>query len=56
MTTTHAVDGFQVVRYFNPVVANVVFGTSIIVDFIASLSDTFGGRSKTYQEYMDRMY
>lgn len=34
----------------------MVLGTNIISDLVASFSDTFGGRSKTYQEYMDRMY
>lgn len=56
LTTTHSVEGYAIVHYYYPIAANVVVGTNIISDVVASFSDTFGGRSKTYQEYMDRMY
>ena len=56
LTTTHSVEGYRILHYFHPIAANVVLGTNIISDLVASFSDTFGGRSRTYQEYMDRMY
>lgn len=56
LTTTDSVDGYTIVRYFPPVVANLVAGTGALGDLVASFSDVFGGRSETYQRYFTDMY
>lgn len=55
-TTTHTVDGYRIVQYFPPVVANVVAGTGALNDLVASISDVFGGSSQTYQSALAGMY
>lgn len=56
VTTTNSVEGYRIVRYFPPVVANIVAGTGMFSDMFAGLSDVFGGRSATYQRVLRDMY
>lgn len=50
------VDGYRIVRYFPPVVSNLVAGTGFLNDIVAGFSDFFGGQSATYQSYLRDMY
>ena len=56
ITTTSLVDGYRVVRYFSPVAVSLVGGTNAIADFVAGLTDTFGGRSSTYQATLAELH
>lgn len=49
ITTTSLVDGYRVVRYLRPVTVSLVGGTNALADIVAGFTDTFGGRSSTYQ-------
>ena len=56
VTTTNSVDGHRIVRYFPPIVTNLVTGTGTFSDTAASFSDFFGGRSESYQRQLTEMY
>lgn len=56
ITTTNGVEYGEIVRYIDVVNVNIVIGTNIISDIIASFSDFFGGNSNTYQNKMNDMY
>lgn len=56
ITTTSLVDGYRIVQYFPPVAVNLVVGTGLFSDMVASLTDVFGGRSATYQAHLAEMY
>lgn len=56
ITTTNSVDGFRIVNYFAPVVASVVAGTGLFGDVAARFTDVLGGRSETYQNYLESMH
>lgn len=48
--TTNSIDGRVVLVYRGIVAAEVVFGANFIRDFAASVTDTAGGRSTTYEK------
>lgn len=50
ITTTPSVEGKRIVNYFGIVFGEVITGVNVIKDFVAGLSDFFGGRSATYEE------
>src|SRR4051794_2790016 len=54
--TTSSVDGLKIKRYLKPVSAHIVAGTNLFNDFVASVSDVFGGRSQTYQKQLTSLY
>ena len=54
--TTSSVEGLKIKKYLKPVSAHVVAGTNLFSDFFASFSDTFGGRSGTYQKQLSSLY
>lgn len=56
VTTTASIDGVSVKQYIKPISAHVVAGTGFFSDFAASLSDVFGGRSRTYQRQLSSIY
>lgn len=56
VTTTNTVEGYRIVRYLSPIASNIVAGTGLFSDFVASFSDVFGGRSETYQRQLSDMY
>lgn len=56
ITTTHAVEGYRIVAYMPPVVANVVIGTDILTDIAASFTDMLGGKSRTYEAHLKDIY
>lgn len=56
ITTTNAVDGYRVVQYLTPVTVSLVEGTDFFSDFVAGFTDTFGGRSGTYQAALAQLH
>ena len=56
ITTTNNVENYVVDNYLGVVTANLVIGTNVFSDFVASLSDFFGGMSGTYRKQMDTLY
>lgn len=56
VTSTNEVAGYRVSDYLGLVNANIVIGTNVISDFIAGLSDFFGGESGTYKSKLDGIY
>ena len=53
ITTTSNVEGAHIDEYLQLVSANVVIGTNIFSDWFASVTDVFGGKSRTYQRKLD---
>lgn len=56
ITTTNSIEGATVEKYLGVVTSNLVIGTNLFSDFIASVSDFFGGMSGTYRRQMDALY
>lgn len=56
ISTTHSCEGRQIIDYLGVVTAHVVAGTGIFSDIVASFSDIFGGRSKSYQNQISSIY
>src|SRR5690606_15444565 len=50
VTTTGSVDGRQIASYLGIVGGEAVMGSNFVRDFFASVRDTLGGRSGSYQE------
>lgn len=50
VTTTPSVEGAQIVEYRGVVFGEVIAGVNFAKDFVAGLSNFFGGRSTTYEE------
>ncbi len=50
ITTTNSVEGREIASYQGIVFGEVITGVNFVKDFAASLSDIFGGRSRTYEE------
>jgi len=49
VTTTPGVEGKRIVEYKGIVFGEVISGVDFLKDFAASLSDFFGGRSRSYE-------
>lgn len=56
LTTTTSIPNYEVIESKGLVFANVVLGTNFFSDFAASITDTFGGTSDTYQSKLDKIY
>jgi len=56
VTTASTLDGWRIDAYLGVVSAHVVAGTGLFSDFLAALSDLFGGRSGTYQRQLAAIY
>ena len=50
VTTTPSVEGRRITEYKGVVVSAVIAGVNFVKDFVAGLSNFFGGRSGTYEE------
>ena len=50
LTTTHNVEGKQIVEYHNLVTGEAIVGANIFRDFFAGIQDIVGGRSATYEK------
>jgi len=49
VTTTGGLDGYRIAKAIDVVSAECVFGMNFFKDFLAGMSDIFGGRSETTQ-------
>lgn len=56
ITTTNCIEDAKITKYLGIITSNVVIGTDIISEFIASFSDFFGGKSGTYRRQLQRLY
>ena len=52
ITTTYQVDGQPIRQYLGVISAESIIGANFLKDFLASLTDFFGGRSNTYEEVL----
>ena len=50
ITTTPSIEGKKIVEYKGIVFGEVIAGVDFVKDFVAGLSNVFGGRSGTYEE------
>lgn len=50
ITTTPSVEGKRITEYKGVVFGEVIAGVNFVKDFVAGLSNFFGGRSGTYEE------
>ena len=50
VTTTPTIEGKKIVTYHGIVFGEVIAGVNFAKDFVAGLSNFFGGRSATYEE------
>ncbi len=50
ITTTPSIEGKKIVEYRGIVFGEVIAGVDFVKDFVAGLSNFFGGRSGTYEE------
>ena len=50
ITTTPSIEGKKIVEYKGIVFGEVIAGVDFVKDFVAGLSNFFGGRSSTYEE------
>ena len=50
VTTTPTVEGRRITEYKGVVFGEVIAGVNFVKDFVAGLSNFFGGRSGTYEE------
>ena len=49
VTTTNTVEGYSITSYLGIVTGETILGANVFKDFMAGLSDVFGGRSKAYE-------
>ena len=54
ITTTDGVEGKSVVEYKGVVTGEAVAGTNFLRDFFAGITDIFGGRSKSYENSLNK--
>lgn len=52
ITTTPSIEGHHVERYLGVVTGETIIGANVFKDFMAGLSDFFGGRSRQYEEVL----
>ena len=50
ITTTPTIEGKKIIEYKGIVFGEVISGVDFVKDFMAGLSNFFGGRSGTYEE------
>ena len=50
VTTTPSIEGREIINYCGIVFGEVISGVDVVKDFVAGLSNFFGGRSSTYEE------
>ena len=52
LTTTPTLEGQPIKQYLGIVTGETIIGTNAIKDFMAGLTDFFGGRSTTYEKVL----
>ena len=50
VTTTPSIEGREIINYCGIVFGEVISVVDVVKDFVAGLSNFFGGRSNTYEE------
>ena len=50
VTTTPSIEGREIINYCGIVFGEVISGVDFVKDFVAGLSNFFGGRSATYED------
>lgn len=56
VVTTSNIEGIRIIKYLKPVSTHTVAGINMFGDFLGSITDTFGGRSNTYQKQLESIY
>ncbi|AQX06969.1 YbjQ family protein [Elizabethkingia meningoseptica] len=52
LTTTNTIEGHPVKEYKGIVTGETIIGANVFKDFMAGLTDFFGGRSTTYEQVL----
>ncbi len=52
VTTTPAIEGARITRYYGIVSGETIIGANVFRDFFASIRDVVGGRSGSYEEVL----
>lgn len=52
LTTTPTLQGHNITQYYGVVTGETIVGANVIKDFMAGLTDFFGGRSSTYENVL----
>lgn len=54
ITTTPSIEGKKITRYMGITFGEVISGVNFVKDFMAGLSNIFGGRSGSYEEELEK--
>jgi uncharacterized protein YbjQ (UPF0145 family) len=54
LTTTNTIEGHPVKEYKGIVTGETIIGANALKDFMAGLTDFFGGRSTTYEKFLSK--
>lgn len=49
ITTTNTIEGKKIIEYKQIITSHVIIGANVFRDFMASVRDIVGGRSKSYE-------
>lgn len=52
ISTTPTIEGHRIIEYKGVVTGETIVGANVLKDFMAGLSDFFGGRSGTYEKVL----
>lgn len=52
LSTTSVIEGHPIAEYKGIVTGETIVGANVLKDFMASISDFFGGRSGTYEKVL----
>ena len=52
LTTTPTIEGYPIREYKGIVTGETIIGANVIKDFMAGLTDFFGGRSSSYEKVL----
>lgn len=52
LVTTNNIEGKKVTQYYGVVSGETIIGANVVRDFMASISDFFGGRSGAYEDVL----
>ena len=56
ITTTDTIENCPIKRYIDTICSNIVIGTNVFSDFVASFTDFFGGRSGSYKRKLQIIF
>lgn len=52
LTTTPNIEGKHITKYLGVVTGETIIGANVLKDFMASITDFFGGRSTSYENVL----